>query len=197
MLQKYTLRKTAVAKVAIPFDIKPAIAPVIESATRVRPAGRDDLAAAVELEKACFSAYPLNKRQLQYLQQRSSAIFLVAEHDNALVGEGICLIRQHKRALSGRIYSLAVHPEKRGRKIGTHLLEAMIAELALRGVRRIYLEVEQHNDAAIRLYDKSGFRHIGLLPDYFGPEKSARHMMREIPGTSSLFDVPVGAVSVK
>jgi ribosomal protein S18 acetylase RimI-like enzyme len=193
MLQKYTLRKTAVVKVAMPAETKPALVEDLPVPTGVRAAGKDDLLAAVELEKACFSAYPLNKRQLQYLQQRTSAVFLVADQKGAVVGEGIGLVRQHKRALSGRIYSLAVDPDRRGRKIGRQLLEAMIVELSTRGVRKIYLEVEQHNTPAIALYERTGFRHIGVLPDYFGPGKTALHMMREVPVTPSLFDAPLVA----
>jgi ribosomal protein S18 acetylase RimI-like enzyme len=191
LLQKYALRRIAAVKVAVPA------APVVTAteaqtpeAVTIRPAIKDDLAAAVELEKTCFSSYPLNKRQLQYLQQRRSAVFLVAEQNGHVVGEGIALVRHHPRGVSGRIYSLAVRPDRRGHKIGQRLLQAMIDELATRGVRRIYLEVEHHNVAAINLYDRAGFSHIGQLPDYFGPGKSARHMMCQVPAAAGLFDPP-------
>lgn len=143
----------------------------------VRPARPGDIAAAVELEASCFSAYSLNKRQLQYLQTRSTAVFLVAEDAGRVVGEAIGLVRHHKKGLSGRIYSLAVHPECRGRKIGQKLMQRMIDELSMRGVRRIYLEVEGTNQAAIRLYERLGFRSIGVLPAYYGEGRDGVHMM--------------------
>ncbi len=208
LLEKFVLRKTAAVRIAVPAMAgAPALSGAIEyqamaaaasdagieSPAIVRSACKDDLAAAVDLEKACFASYSLNKRRLQYLQGRSSAVFLVAEDGGALAGECIGLIRQHKSYRSGRIYSLAVAPEKRGRKLGQALLRAMIAELCSRGVKRIYLEVEEHNEAAIALYEKNGFRHIGVLPGYYGAEMSGRHMMCEIPAVPSLFDALVEA----
>jgi len=148
----------------------------------VRPATKDDLAATVELETACFASdLSLKKRQLQYLQQRSTAVFLVAESAGRVVGEGIALVRQHTGGRSGRIYSLAVDQSRRGEGVGQRLLHAMLDELAARGVKRVYLEVEQSNAAAIALYQRHGFRSIGTLPDYYGDGRHAMHMMWEAP----------------
>jgi len=148
----------------------------------VRVADKSDVTAAVELERACFSpSVSLKKRQLQYLQQRRSAVFLVAEQGGAIVGEGIALLRQHKKGVSGRIYSLAVHGHARGQKIGDKLLAAMLEALFSRGARRVYLEVEPENAGAVRLYERHGFRRIGTLPDYYGKGKAGAHMMIEAP----------------
>jgi ribosomal protein S18 acetylase RimI-like enzyme len=40
--------------------------------------------------------------------------------------------------------------------------------------------VESDNDSAIHLYERHGFRLIGDLPDYYGPERHGVHMMREL-----------------
>ncbi|MEX2365017.1 MAG: GNAT family N-acetyltransferase, partial [Pseudohongiellaceae bacterium] len=37
----------------------------------------------------------------------------------------------------------------------------------------IYLEVRPSNQAAIRLYEKTGFKEIGIRPDYY-PDKFGR-----------------------
>jgi ribosomal protein S18 acetylase RimI-like enzyme len=145
----------------------------------IRPARRSDLPAIAALEQGCFTTYNLNKRQLQYLQQRQSAVFLVAEHDGRIVAEGIALVRHHKQSISGRVYSLAVDPAFRGQHIGEKLMREMIEQLRHRAVRRIYLEVEATNAGAIHLYDRLGFRSIGALPDYYGQNKAGVHMMCE------------------
>lgn len=201
MLQKYAVRREAAVQVAVPsgFAAEPVAAP--EPALRepvfaaaetsdpvIRAATRDDLAAAVALEKTVFSTFQITRRQLQYLQQRRSAVFLVAEQAGELVGQGIALLRQHKRGASGRIYSLAVRPDRRGQKIGRRLLSRMLDELTSRGVRRIYLEVESKNEAAIRLYESAGFRRIGQLPDYYGQGSDGVHMMCELLAVPNLFD---------
>lgn len=203
LLQKYTLTRPAVVMVGgidVPAMGEAAPAVLAQGSTSgaslepvpaaiVRPAAKEDLAAAVALEQSCFSAHCLSKRQLQYLQGRQSAVFLVAEHAGRVVGEGIALVRHHRKALSGRIYSLAVAGECRGQKIGQKLMRRMVEELVQRGVKRIYLEVEKGNGPAIRLYESLGFRHIGKLPDYYGPGHDGIHMMHEVAAAPTLFDV--------
>lgn len=146
----------------------------------IRPARRQDVPGALALEDACFTKYCLSRRQLQYLQRRPSAIFLVAEQGQRIVGEGICLIRRMRNGITGRIYSLAVDQSFRRQKIGQKLLTEMLRELDSRGARRVYLEVEKSNTAAIELYQRNGFRSISDLPDYYGKGRPASHMMREL-----------------
>ncbi len=185
LLAKHILRRAAVARVAV-------IAQNVEPSWSQRPAGvlpigqvrsarREDVAATAALEQACFTTHRLHRRQLQYLQRAPGAVFLVGEVDGAVVAEGIGLIRRGRRGLSGRIYSLAVSPPARGHGLGRRLLEAMIQAMDARGVVRVYLEVESDNAAAIGLYEKSGFRRIGTLPNYYGPARDGVHMLREMP----------------
>lgn len=146
----------------------------------LRGARRDDLVPALDLEQRCFSAFRLSKRQLAYLQRCPNAVFVVAEQDAKVRGSGIALVRQHRRGtVSGRVYSLAVDPESRGRGIGRQLLQRLLEDLSARGVRRVYLEAEITNVTAIRLYERLGFRSIGHLPDYYGPGLHGVHMMYE------------------
>jgi ribosomal protein S18 acetylase RimI-like enzyme len=164
LLQKYTLGKPKPAMIPVECDL---------STPSIRPAIKEDLAATVELEKACFSSdLSLKKRQLQYLQQRTSAVFLVAERGGQVIG---------------RIYSLAVNENHRGQKIGRRLLDAMVEQLFARGVKRIYLEVEKSNQKALALYDRAGFRSIGQLPGYYGPGADGVHMMMDLQRVPSLF----------
>lgn len=156
----------------------------------VRRAMASDLPAAVSLEARCFHSYNLSKRQLRYLQKRSSAVFFVAEDCGQVVGEGISLIRRHKHGYSGRIYSLGVDPQSRGRHIGGRLLRAMIGELLARGARRIYLEVESTNEVACQLYERNGFRRIGTLKDYYGAGRDGVHMVYEASGVPPSTEAP-------
>ncbi|HEY2585506.1 MAG TPA: GNAT family N-acetyltransferase, partial [Tepidisphaeraceae bacterium] len=190
LLNKYVMRKVP-AIVSGPTVAPPVEAPANVKVPEQRPfmpihepiirhARKADVAAAMALEASNFTAFALNKRQLHYHQQRGSSIFLVAEQAEQVVGDGIALVRQHKTGVSGRIYSLVVRDDCRGQRIGSKLLIALLAELAARGVRRVYLEVEASNEPAIRLYDHHGFRRIGDLPDYYGAGKPALHMMHEL-----------------
>ena len=168
------LTRTPVVQVAVGSGpVGAGAAPIV-----VRDVVDSDLTTAEELERSCFAAHCLKRRQLRYLRQH--AVFLVAEESGVVVGDGIAQVRKHKTGLSGRIYSLAVGAGPRGRGVGRMLLEALVARLAERGARRVYLEVEEQNQGAVQLYEKCGFRRIGILPDYYGPGKQGAHMVREI-----------------
>jgi ribosomal-protein-alanine N-acetyltransferase len=147
----------------------------------IREARKEDVEPAVRLERTCFGdgGFSLTKRQLQYLYRRPTAVFMIAEQGGQVVGEGVALVRKHKKRLSGRIYSVAVHPGCRGHGVGEALIRALVDALSARGVRRIYLEVEITNAGATRLYERLGFTKTGTLPDYYGPGRPAVHMVYE------------------
>ena len=145
----------------------------------VRFAKPTDVGATAQLESTCFDAYNLSRRQLQYLSSRSSAIMLVAEEAGNIVGEAIGLLRHHKRGLTGRVYSLAVSQSHRGRGIGRQLLTNLLEKFVEREVQRVYLEVEQSNVGAVKLYESLGFRAIGTLADYYGENRPGVHMCCE------------------
>ena len=156
----------------------------------VRRAGRADLPAAALLEQSCFTSHRISKRQLQYLHASPSAVIMVAEKAGKVVGEGIALVRKNKRGHSGRIYSLAVDGECRRERIGQRLLEAMLDDLTARGVRRVFLEVEQSNDSAVRLYERNGFRMVDQLPAYYGEGRAGVRMVRELAAAVPLVGDP-------
>jgi ribosomal protein S18 acetylase RimI-like enzyme len=58
----------------------------------------------------------------------------------------------------GEIESLGVLPAYRGHGIGTRLLDELDRELAAAGVRDVVIGVVPGNTAAIRLYQRRGFR---------------------------------------
>jgi ribosomal protein S18 acetylase RimI-like enzyme len=201
MLKKYVVRKQPATTVPLSDRAARGSASSTSSTpapVEVRAARKEDLAAAVDLERMCFGtgAFSLTKRQLQYLQRRPTAVFVVAEQEGTVVGQGVALVRQHRSGPSGRIYSLAVHPERRGQRIGDSLLRSMVDSLSERGVRRVYLEVDDENASAIRLYERWGFRRVGTLPDYYGPGQAAVHMLYESKLAESGRTAAAGAARV-
>lgn len=61
----------------------------------------------------------------------------------------------------GWVYNVAVHPVFRGRGIVGHLLSHLIEECHNRRVTRLALHVRRGNSAAIRAYERAGFRFTG------------------------------------
>jgi ribosomal-protein-alanine N-acetyltransferase len=65
------------------------------------------------------------------------------------------------------ILSVAVVPECRRRGIAKALLEEAMRHLYREGAHRIHLEVEDNNEAALRLYRGMEFRESGKRPGYY------------------------------
>ena len=82
------------------------------------------------------------------------------------------------------ILSIAVDEAWRGRGLSRDLLITHLGHLAGRGVRRIFLEVEENNAPARRLYERTGFAVVGRRERYYrgadGEQLNALLMRRDL-----------------
>lgn len=74
---------------------------------------------------------------------------------------GIALLA--RRGWTSRLAAMGIASNMRGRGAGSWLMEQLIAEACERGEQEMLLEVIEHNDAAVRLYEKSGFEVVRRL----------------------------------
>jgi ribosomal-protein-alanine N-acetyltransferase len=65
------------------------------------------------------------------------------------------------------ILSIALAASYRGRGLSNHLLLTHLGHLAGRGMRTVFLEVEENNSPARRLYERAGFAVIGRRERYY------------------------------
>ncbi len=65
------------------------------------------------------------------------------------------------------ILSVAVGRSRQGRGLARRLLDLHLRRLAGLGARTVFLEVDEHNRPAIRLYDRAGFAEISRRPNYY------------------------------
>jgi ribosomal-protein-alanine N-acetyltransferase len=65
------------------------------------------------------------------------------------------------------ILSIAIAQRQRGRGLSRELLNVHLGHLAGRGVKRVFLEVEENNRPARRLYERAGFRVVGRRERYY------------------------------
>jgi len=65
------------------------------------------------------------------------------------------------------ILSVAVAKSQQGRGLARRLLDLHLRRLAGLGARAVFLEVDEHNRPAIRLYDRAGFAEISRRPNYY------------------------------
>jgi ribosomal-protein-alanine N-acetyltransferase len=85
---------------------------------------------------------------------------------------GFALIRQASD--EAELLTIAVDPKWRGKRVGQALLRAALDDLLLTPARRMFLEVDEQNAAAIRLYRGQGFATVGSRKGYYPrPDGSA------------------------
>ncbi|MGJ4902120.1 ribosomal protein S18-alanine N-acetyltransferase [Bradyrhizobium sp. HKCCYLRH2060] len=82
------------------------------------------------------------------------------------------------------ILSVALDPNQRGRGFSRDLLLQHLGHLAGRGVRTVFLEVEENNQPARRLYERAGFATVGRRERYYlqpgGEQLNALLMRRDL-----------------
>jgi ribosomal-protein-alanine N-acetyltransferase len=86
-----------------------------------------------------------------------------AMHGRELAG----FILSRMAADEAEILSVAVAARRRGRGVARALLDLHLRRLAGLGVRAVFLEVEESNEPARRLYRRAGFREVGRRPGYY------------------------------
>lgn len=95
------------------------------------------------------------------LTSESSKV-VVAEHNNQIIGTGYVQIRESKKSLihkqHGYLGFMYVSPEFRGLGVNKKIMDTLMLWAKEQGIKDFYLDVYQDNDAAIRAYEKVGFK---------------------------------------
>jgi|SRR6476469_8264740 ribosomal-protein-alanine N-acetyltransferase len=95
--------------------------------------------------------------------------------DAAVTGHGIGpsrgrlqgFILSRRAADEAEILTIAVAKKDRGAGLAGRLLRAHLGRLAAQGVRTLFLEVDEDNAPARRLYDRLGFTEVGRRVGYY------------------------------
>jgi ribosomal-protein-alanine N-acetyltransferase len=125
-------------------------------------AGPRDATALAELHAASFQRGWSDGEFERLLVERN----VVAQR--AMVGRTLAgFILSRIAADEAEILSVAVAATWRGRGLARALLDLHMRRLAGLGVRAMFLEVEEHNVPARRLYERAGFREVGRRPSYY------------------------------
>ena len=82
------------------------------------------------------------------------------------------------------LLSIAIDATQRGRGLSREMLLTHLGHLAGRGVRKVFLEVEENNPPARRLYEWAGFEVVGRRERYYqqpgGEQLNALLMRRDL-----------------
>lgn len=131
----------------------------------IRKAKLSDLEALVAIEARCFTSDRLSRRSLRYFLAAPNAATVVAIFKGIVAGYALVSFRKGSKI--ARLYSIAIDPDFRGRKLGLRLLKAAEQMARLRRARAMRLEVRGRNRPAIALYEREGYRCFGRIADYY------------------------------
>jgi [ribosomal protein S18]-alanine N-acetyltransferase len=135
-----------------------------------------DLDAVLLLEIDLFGDEAWSRQMLEgeLAEQPRSRYYLVADDDGAIAAYAGLLVA----GAQADVLTLAVAAGRWGRGIGSALLEALLTEAARRGCTEVFLEVRTDNIRAQRLYQRYGFRQIGIRKGYYQPSGADALVMR-------------------
>ena len=112
-----------------------------------------------------FWSYNILKQELE----NGKSKYFFAKQENEIVGfAGIMLIIDEVN-----IMNIVVKKDKRNFGIGSLLLEEIIRYSKIHNATSITLEVNEKNIPAIKLYEKYGFKQVGLRRKYYNNEDNA------------------------
>ena len=121
-----------------------------------------DAAAIAALHAASFRR-GWSEDEVERLLLDANVIAHRAQQGRELAG----FILSRMAAGEAEILSVAIAPWCRGRGLAGKLLMWHLRRLAGLAVSTVFLEVEDGNTPALRLYDRAGFRQVGRRPGYY------------------------------
>ena len=123
----------------------------------------DDLIAVHVIERESFSTPWPEHAYRQEIEQNRLAHYIVARYGNSIVGfAGIWLLVDE-----AHVTTFATRTAWRRQGIGERLLVALLDLSLARGAKEATLEVRPSNVPAKRLYEKYGFKVVGVRPRYY------------------------------
>ena len=127
------------------------------------------------LEEICF-AEPWSEQSIASELKSTWSYWLVALEADRVVG----YVGSQSSIDEADVMNVAVHPDWRRQGIAEQLIETLIGELKNRGSKALMLEVRASNAPAIALYEKLGFRQVGLRKNYYrNPKEDALILRKE------------------
>jgi ribosomal-protein-alanine N-acetyltransferase len=145
----------------------------------VEPASLRDAARLAQLHGASFHRGWGEGEFEVMLRERNTLVHRLKRGRNVI---GFAVSRMG--ADEAEILSIAVDADYRGRGLSHNLLLTHLGHLAGRGIRTIFLEVEENNAPARRLYERTGFAIVGRRERYYkqadGEQLNALLMRRDL-----------------
>ncbi|AEV35007.1 Ribosomal-protein-alanine acetyltransferase [Pseudovibrio sp. FO-BEG1] len=140
--------------------------PVIERAEK------DDLPKLAKLHAECFKQNWGTAELTTIFEQKG--VFFLSARTSGVTGKtdlGFVVIRSI--AGEAEVLTIAVSPKQQNKGIGRKLMEAAIFQLYSDRTEALFLEVDDTNDSALKLYKKLGFKQVGERKAYYAASEGS------------------------
>lgn len=142
---------------------------------KIVPMEKEHVLGIKEIDDLCFES-PWSLKSFESEFSNPLAVYFVALKDDKVIGYcGYWWVFDE-----GQITNIAVHPDFRKMGIASALMDEMVKKCSVTDVYSLTLEVRVSNNAAISLYEKYGFKRVGLRPKYYDNKEDAVLMTKEI-----------------
>jgi ribosomal-protein-alanine N-acetyltransferase len=143
----------------------------------IRTMCEDDISSVTEILRAAPEAVFWPDSSVREVLQWEGAVALVSEIDGRMVG----FLIGRQAADEAEILNLAVERGSRRKGEGGALLNAAVEGFRQHGVKRVFLEVRESNQAGISFYKKHGFTEAGRRVAYYrDPDEAAVVMEKNL-----------------
>lgn len=143
----------------------------------VEPMTVTDLPVVHEIERASFTTpWPAHAYRTEIESNRLAHYRVIRVAGRVIGYAGIWVMVDE-----AHVTTFAVDPAWRRRGVGERLLIAVLDLAIERGAREATLEVRLSNLAARRLYEKYGFRPVGIRPRYYSDDNEDALIMTTEP----------------
>jgi len=146
----------------------------------IEPAEVSDAADLARIHKQSFYRGWSQEEFSDFLNEASTPCYIACDARRRIAGFALLRLA----ADEAELLTIAVDPKWRGKTVGRALMKAAFADLMLSPARRMFLEVDEQNMPAIRLYEREGFARIaerrGYYPRPDGSAATALVMARDL-----------------
>ncbi|MEV6909862.1 ribosomal protein S18-alanine N-acetyltransferase [Amycolatopsis sp. NPDC051071] len=145
---------------------------------RLEPLRRKDIPRCVEIEKVLFPEDSPWSAHAFHAELDAGGHYLIARPDDRdeVIGYAGLAVVGRRGDYEASIHTIGVDPGRQRKGVGTALLTALLAR-ADELDAPVFLEVRTDNDAAITLYERHGFKRVGLRKRYYQPSGADAYTM--------------------
>lgn len=129
----------------------------------IREMTHDDVDSILQIEELCYGAHHWSRESfLTELSNKISTYNCISNNDKCIGYIGYWKIMDE-----AHVTNISIHPDFQNKKLAHRLILSMIDECYRKKIKYITLEVRVTNERAIHLYEKFGFKSLGVRKKYY------------------------------